>query len=281
MGLVMVDLHSLTRELESALGVRSLVPLSQGGQKLVFAADMSGQDVVVKVVPVPLGPQGDIVRARAHREVELLAAVDSLHVVKVLTDAVELSAPLEAVTWVEQRLDGQDLGPLLRQRWEEADVRALLTDLGEGLAACHDLDVVHRDLSPGNVRRIGSGSFVLMDPGLARHLARTALTGHYQPGTDGFRSPEHVPGGECVPASDIFALGILAYCALTGALPIDASKPDYQVQLTSVQAASVRDKRADVSEPIARVVDRCLRLQPARRYLDGRELLLDIEGWAD
>lgn len=137
----MVDLQALITELESALGLRSLAPLGQGGQKFVFTADMSGQDVVVKVVPVPAGPQGDVVRARAHREVELLAAVDSPCVVKVLTDAVELLTPLEAVTWVEERLDGEDLGQLLRSPWDEADVCTLLGDLGEGLAACHDLDV--------------------------------------------------------------------------------------------------------------------------------------------
>lgn len=277
----MVDLQALTAELEAALGVRSLAPLGQGGQKFVFTANMSGQDVVVKVVPVPDGLQGDIVRARAHREVELLAAVDSPHVVKLLTDAVELENPLEAVTWVEERLDGQDLLRLLATLWDEGEVWTLLRDVGEGLAACHDLDVVHRDLSPRNVRRTDSGRFVLMDPGLARHLAKTALTGHYAPGTDGFRSPEHVPGGECVPASDVFALGILAYCALTGELPIDAGKADYQVQLTTVQTPSVRTKRGDATDAMARVVDRCLRLQPARRYLDGQELLLDLEGCAN
>ena len=122
----MVDLQALTAQLEAALGVRSLAPFGQGGQKFVFTANMSGQDVVVKVVPVPDGLQGDIVRARAHREVELLAAVDSPHVVKLLTDAVELENPLVAVTWVEQRLDGQDLGRLLTTPWEEGKVKVLL-----------------------------------------------------------------------------------------------------------------------------------------------------------
>ena len=277
----MVVIQELTDALESALGVRSLIPLIQGGQKFVFTAAMSGQDVVVKVVAVPAGPQGDITRTRAHREVELLAAVDSPHVVKVLTDAVELTTPLEAVVWVEERLDGQDLGAILRPSWSDSDVRSLVSDLAQGLAACHDLGVVHRDLSPGNVRRMNSGRFVLMDPGLARHLEKTALTGSYQPGTDGFRSPEHVPGGECVPASDIFALGILAFYALTGELPVDAGAPDYQSRLTSVQAPGVHIKRLDVSQPLARVVDRCLQLQPARRYLDGPELLSDLEEWTD
>lgn len=275
---VMVDVGQLTDELESALGVRSLALMNQGGQKVVFTADMSGQDVVVKVVFVVPGPQGEIARARAHREVELLGAVDSPYVVKVLTDAVELSTPLEAVTWVEERLDGQDLVGLLGMPWDEAQVRALLTDLGKGLAACHELEVVHRDLSPGNVRRTSSGQFVLMDPGLARHLEKSALTGQYQPGTDGFRSPEHVPGGECVPASDIFALGILAYCALTGELPVDATRPDYETVLANSQIPSVSARRGGLSTNLTSVVDRCLQLQPARRYLDGHELVLDLEG---
>jgi serine/threonine protein kinase len=275
-----VDLRQLTDELESALGVRSLGVLTQGGQKVVFTAEMSGQEVVVKVVFVPQGPQGDLVRARAHREVELLGAVDSPHVVKVLTDAVELSSPVDAIVWVEERLDGEDLRVALGRAWDESAVRSLLTDLGKGLAACHELEVVHRDLSPGNVRKTSSGRFVLMDPGLARHLEKTAITGPYQPGTDGFRSPEHVPGGDCVPASDIFALGILAYCALTCELPVDARQPDYEVTLASVQAPSVRAKRSDVSDELANVVDRCLHLQPARRYLDGGELVLDLESWS-
>ena len=277
---LVVDLQQLAQELESALGVRSCSPLVQGGQKVVFTAEMSGQDVVVKVVFVPQGPQGDLARARAHREVELLGAVDSPHVVKVLTDAVELSSPLDAVAWVEQRLDGEDLGSRLGPKWDEADVRKLIVDLGKGLGACHELEVVHRDLSPGNVRRTGSGDFVLMDPGLARHLEKTAITGRFQPGTDGFRSPEHVPGGDCVPASDIFALGILAYCALTGELPFDARQADYELTLATVQIPSVRVKRSDVSVELTTVVDRCLQLQPARRYLDGAELLAGLESWS-
>ncbi len=273
---VVVDLGDLTAALQSALGVRALAPLIRGGQKIVFTAQMSGQAVVVKVVFVPPGVQGDIARARAHREVELLGAVDSPNVVRVLTDAVELTEPVDAVTWVEEKLDGQDLSGLLGTVWAEDEVRALLTDLGKGLAACHELEVVHRDLSPGNVRRTDAGLFVLMDPGLARHLEKTALTGHYKPGTDGFRSPEHVPGGECVPASDVFALGILAYCALTGELPVDAAAPNYESALANVQVPTVQSNRAGISADLVAVVDRCLQLQPARRYLDGNELLADL-----
>ncbi|WP_425499876.1 protein kinase domain-containing protein, partial [Luteolibacter marinus] len=71
--------------------------------------------------------------------------------------------------------------------WSEREVWPLLHDMAEALAACHDLEVVHRDLSPANVRCMPDGHFVLMDPGLAKHLEKSALTGGFQPGTTGFR----------------------------------------------------------------------------------------------
>lgn len=153
----------------------------------------------------------------------------------------------------------------------------MILDVAAGLSACHDLDVVHRDLSPGNVRRRDNGRFALMDPGFARHLSRTALTGVYQPGTPGFCSPEHVPGGHPTPASDVFGLGILAFYALTSQLPIPYTGDEgtYWDALRDTSAPRVRSVRPDVPEILAAVIDRCLQRQAARRYLDAGELLID------
>jgi serine/threonine-protein kinase len=130
------------------------------------------------------------------------------------------------------------------------------------------------------VRRRASGRFALMDPGFARHLARTALTGVYQPGTPGYLTPEHVPGGHPTQASDVFGVGVLAFQALTGALPVTYSGDDaqYFAQLRTGQAPPVRSKRPDVPGHLAAVVDSCLQRQPARRYLDAAELLAELEG---
>lgn len=254
--------------------------LKQGGQKVVLKGVLGGAPAVAKVVFLAPGPNGAVALERAHREVELLSAVDSPHVVKVLTDAVEIGDPPEVVCWAEEYLDGEDLVTHLTSPWSDDDVWCLLADLAEGLQACHELEVVHRDLSPGNVRRTAVGRFVLMDPGLARHLAKTALTGQFQPGTPGFRSPEHVPGGEPIPASDVYAVGILAFYALTGEFPIDPAGPDhaYNERLLRSQAPSVRSLRVDVAEALADVVDTCLQRQPARRYLDGEELRAAVLG---
>ena len=275
-----MDIAKLLADVESALGLDNVAPFTQGGQKLVLTATMSGTPAMVKVVLLPVGPNAELTLKRAHREVELLAAVDSDYVVKVLTDAVEIDDPPVAVCWVEERLDGDDLAKHLTTIWQEDDVWRLLSDTANAIDACHSLEVVHRDLSPGNLRRTAAGRYVLMDPGLARHLAKSALTGSFQPGTLGWRSPEHVPGGEPIPASDIFALGILAYYALTKTFPIDpnCTQAEYDRRLVETQSPPVKQLAPKISDDLAAVIDRCLQRQSARRFLDGAELLTELTG---
>lgn len=270
-----MGLAELMTAVEGALGLSNVKPIGSGGQKIVATADFGSQSAIVKIVLIPPGPNGLMMLERAHREVELLAAVDSIAVVKVLTDAVEIGDSPDAVCWVEERLEGDDLDHHLTSPWDESDVWTLAEDLAIALEACHEQEVVHRDLSPRNIRCLPTGRYVVMDPGLARHLARAALTGFMQPGSFGWMSPEHVPGGRAIPASDIFSVGVLLYCALTTELPIPYAHddPDYYRRLAHDQAPSVRAARADISDELVRLVDRCLSRQAARRFLDGDELL--------
>lgn len=273
-----MGLTELMAAVESALGLSKVQPIGSGGQKIVATADFGGQPSIVKIVLIPPGPNGLMTLERAHREVELLAAVESDAVVKVLTDAVEIGDTPDAVCWVEERLDGDDLDHHLAAPWDEHAVWVLAEDLANALKACHEQEVVHRDLSPRNIRRLPSERYVVMDPGLARHLARAAITGFMQPGSFGWMSPEHVPGGRAVPASDIFSAGVLLYCALTTQLPVPYAHddPDYFRRLAHDQSPSVRALRPDISEELVRIVDRCLERQAARRFLDGEEFLAAV-----
>lgn len=270
-----MDQDELLDEVKSALGLGDISPLTAGGQKQVYASELEGVPCVVKIVHIPETPYADEVLERARREVELLSTVDSPNVVRVLSEAVEVGDRPEAICWVEERLDGSDLRDLTTEfPWPPDQVWSLLRGMADGLAACHELDVVHRDLSPGNVRRRADGRFVLMDPGFARHLTKTALTGVYQPGTPNFCTPEHVPGGRPTPASDVFGVGILAFLALTGQVPIPftGDEAQYVDNLRRSDAPAVQSIASAVPDDLAAVVDRCLSRQPARRYLDAMEL---------
>lgn len=274
-----MTIDELLREVRAALGTSQLVQLTTGGQKLVYTSSLENADVIVKIVQVPETVYSGEVLERARREVELLSTVESPFVVRVLSEAVEVGNRPEAVCWIEEQLDGDDLRHLVTTfPWTPSEVWALIDNVATGLAACHELDVVHRDLSLGNIRRRANATFVLMDPGLARHLNKVALTGVHQPGTPGYMTPEHVPGGHATPASDIFGLGIVAFQALTGSIPIPYLGDDaaYYTQLRTADCPEVRSLRNDIPTDLAAVVDRCLQRQPARRYLDAQELLDEI-----
>jgi serine/threonine protein kinase len=266
-------------EVAKALGVTNLSPLRPGGQKRVFAAKRGSENVVLKAVEV-LPPRQAEVLERASREVALLARVSSSagrRIVSVRSGLATVGNPAapSAVGWLEEMLDGKDLRDLLGQKWSRDEALGLVQGVTEALSYLHDLEVVHRDLSPGNVRRRGDGTWTLLDPGLARHLAELSLTGLYQPGTPGFRSPEQVPGGAPDTYSDVYCVGILAFAALTAELPVDpcGAEDAYFKRLVQQQPVSVKTLRSDLDDEFAAIIDRCLNRQPARRYLDAAELL--------
>ncbi|OLE26680.1 MAG: hypothetical protein AUG49_07545, partial [Catenulispora sp. 13_1_20CM_3_70_7] len=250
-------------DLGTALGVTELVPLAQGGQKFVLRALRQGRPVAVKAMLVPPGPLYAAALERARRETRVLAAVDSPRVVRLLGGMRELryqGVLPYGLAWIEELLDGTDVEQLLGSPWQPAEASRLLVHLAEAIAALHTAGIVHRDLNPGNVRRRADGGYCLMDPGLAHFLAEEDPADAHCIGTVGYLSPEHAPGGAIGPPSDVYCLGILVYQALTAKLP------------TPPEAALL----ADTPAALARIVERCLRQNPAERFADGTELLAEL-----
>lgn len=268
-----IDSH-LVAEACTALGVVEIAQLKDGGQKVVRLVERSGERVVLKLVA--LGSSQPEALKRAQREVELLASLDSDYVVRPASDLVLLREPPVGATWLEEYLDGEDLSALLGPQWSWNDTQQMARDVAAGLAALHDAQVVHRDLSANNVRRMSNGRFKILDPGFARHTLRSGITVGGQPGTPGFMSPEHVHvySGAPTAASDIFVVGILMYAALTGDLPVPylGDVADYVQRLRRAERRPLSDYRSDLPADADQIVSRCLHAQPARRYRNGHQL---------
>lgn len=275
--------EALISEALDRLGVTEVRVLKPGAQKQVRLVDRGGEQLVLKVIEI--GSSAPEALQRAEREVELLAALDSDHVVKVASDLIELGNPVTGAAWLEEHLDGQDLGAELgATQWSWEETARLGLHVARGLGAAHDKGVVHRDLSANNVRHLTDGNYKVMDFGFARHTLRSGITVAGQPGTPGFASPEHLHpySGAPTAASDVFCTGILMYAALTGQLPIPwrGDEADYVRRLLAVQIAPVTSIRSGLTPPQAQLVTRCLHRQPARRYLNGNKLAAAIEEMA-
>jgi serine/threonine-protein kinase len=96
----------------------------------------------------------------------------------------------------------------------------LIIEIAAGLDAIHAAGLVHRDVTPGNVLLESDGSAALGDFGLTRGPRDTALTTPGRTvGTLDYLAPEVIRGARATPSSDVYALGCVAFAALSGSAP--------------------------------------------------------------
>lgn len=273
--------ETLIAEAVTALRLTDGGPIgAAGGQKAVRKVSRGGRTFVLKVVALEFTT--DETLKRAEREVELLASLDNPNVVKVESGLEELGTPVHAAAWIEEYLDGDDLGKLLNgTRWAWDDARAMGVQVANGLAAGHRKSVIHRDLSANNVRRLSDGTYKVLDFGFARHTLRSGLTVAGQPGTRGYLTPEHLNSysGGPMQMSDVFQVGILLYTALSGVSPYPWTGDDYEY-MTRLQSGSMTPlgaHRTDLTVEQLGIVHRALHQQPARRYRNAAALRDELE----
>lgn len=271
----------LVGEAVTALGLTDEGPIGAvGGQKAVRRVSRGGQTFVLKVVALEFTT--DETLKRAEREVQLLASIDNPNVVKVASELTELGSPLHAAAWIEEYLDGDDLGNLIGgTQWSWADAKSMGVQVANGLAAGHEKSVIHRDLSANNVRRLSNGMFKVLDFGFARHTLRSGLTVAGQPGTRGYLTPEHLNSysGGPMQMSDVFQVGILMYTALSGVSPYPWTGDDneYMTRLRAGAMTPLGTHRPDLSPEQIELVHRALHGQPARRFRNAAALRAALE----
>jgi serine/threonine-protein kinase len=129
---------------------------------------------------------------------------------------------------VMEHVAGEPLSSLLG-RDTALPVHRTLDIVGQAalaLQAAHEAGVVHRDVKPGNLLVRPDGVVKVTDFGIARAVNATPVTQTGMVvGTAAYLSPEQAAGKPLTPASDIYALGVVAYECLAGQRPFDDSSP--------------------------------------------------------
>lgn len=263
---------SLIADACSALGVvdRGSIGLP-GGQKAVRRVQNGSNDLVMKVIA--LRASSPTTLTRAEREVVLLKSLVNPNVVSVVSDLVKIGAGPDGAAWLEELLDGDDLTTLLGKQWTWQDASDMGHQVALGLAVAHERGVIHRDLSPNNVRRLTNGTYKVMDFGYARFTLQSGVTVLGQPGTPNYLSPEHLNAysGSPMPASDVFGVGVLMYEALTAKNPIPyfGDEADYARRLGRAEMVDIASARPDLKPEQTAAMRRMLHPQPARRFRSG------------
>jgi serine/threonine-protein kinase len=257
--------------------------IASGGMASVWEVEdlVLGRIVAVKVLGAQFAfdPRA---RARFQREARTAAQVSvHPHVVTIYDigehgdDAFIVMEHFSGGTVADRLRDARRGGsPIDREtalRW--------LREAASGLDVAHAAGIVHRDVKPANLLLDARGRVAVADFGIARLVDDTHMTQTGQVlGTAAYLSPEQATGQPATPASDRYALAVVAYELLSGRRPFDGGPPAAQL----LQHVEERPPRASEAEPelpsaVDPVLIRGLAKNPAARPATATKLVGELE----
>ncbi|ACY14259.1 serine/threonine-protein kinase [Haliangium ochraceum] len=244
-----------------------------GGFATAYLAHQIGTDrkAVVKVPHRHLldGKMGAQLRARFAAELRASSRVNHPNIATVYTAGdTHGSIPVIAMEYIR----GRALRSVLKKRvpLPPRSVAKLAYQMASALAAIHEADIVHRDVTPGNIILGTTPSkrerYVLLDFGVAR-LSDSPSQTIGPLGTPRYMPREQIKG-RTVPKSDMFALGAILWWAVTGQEFLCEIDDIHSLLLSQVQRSEAPDPRSlkpGLATPVAEVIKRLLSTSPLAR----------------
>ena len=241
--------------------------IGRGGMGDIYRATDSllGRDVAIKVLAERYA-EDESVRQRFTREALAAARLSGEPNIVTIFDVGEhASRPYIVMEY----LGGGSLDGVLRREGAQApqQVFTWLEEAGRALDAAQARGVVHRDVKPANLLLDRERNVHVADFGIASAAGMDSLTmtGTVL-GTAGYLSPEQAQGDRATPASDRYALGVVAFELLTGSRPFEADTPTAEAAAHVNAPIPSVSGRADVPRELDRCFARALAKDPAERF---------------
>src|SRR5690349_3473882 len=232
-----------------------------------------GRTVAVKVLRPAMIADPEFA-ARFYGEARMMAAFRHPGVVEVYdyASAADSHDDDTRAYLVMAYVEGEPLSTRLKEagRLGVGETMSIVAQTADALQAAHSNGTIHRDVKPGNLIVKPNGAVVLVDFGVARSNAVTSVTGiNSIVGTALYMAPEQVAKGKVTPATDIYALGAVAYHCLAGRPPFDGDNA-LQVALMHLEdePAPLPD---DVPVAVRELIGRAMAKHPDDRFHSAAE----------
>jgi tetratricopeptide (TPR) repeat protein/tRNA A-37 threonylcarbamoyl transferase component Bud32 len=276
--------------------------LGRGGMGEVYLAERDGPDFVQRVAlkVIKLGMDSQLIVRRFVRERQILARLDHPNLARLLDGG---TAPDGRPYFALELVEGEPITAWCDRHQVELDGRLrLMATVCQAVDSAHRRLVVHRDLKPANILVTADGTVKLLDFGIAKlltgeegaGLTATLLGGRLL--TPAYAAPEQILGEPVSTAADVYALGVLLYELITGALPHQRSERALGALATAVEHETVERPSVILRRPgtpprppgegarLARrvagdldlLVLTALQRDPARRYPSAQALADDL-----
>jgi serine/threonine-protein kinase len=254
-------------------------PLGRGGMGTVYCAEQRHlrRSVAIKVLHAQHAGN-DALTKRFFREAIAVSQLRSKYVVRIFdSDTTPAGEPFI----VMELLSGQDLSARLRQGLPDVKrVVDWIIQICSAMYEAHTRGLIHRDLKPSNIFLAEPDETVrVVDFGISKITEGAELTaGSEILGTPHYIAPEVLQGVTIDARVDIYAIGVIAYRALSGAFPCDAANKSDTNAFAAIVATVTNppkplgEHRPDLPPGLVDAVMKALEKSPAQRYANAKEM---------
>ena len=220
---------------------------------------------------------------RFHAEAEAAARLDHPGIVPIFEIGQHDGQHYFSMAFIEGESLAKKVANSLLPPREAAE---MVRKVAEAVEYAHQKGIIHCDLKPANVLVDQTGQPRVTDFGLAKQMqGDSGLTGTGQIlGTPRYMPPEHAAGktNEIGPAADVYSLGAILYCLLTGRPPFQAaSHMDTLLQVRDQEPVPPRQLNPQVPLDLETISLKCLEKEPRRRYGSAQQLGEELQRFLD
>jgi hypothetical protein len=263
---------------------RLLARIGQGGMSVVWRGfdQVLGRAVAVKLLTS--GATSAVGREMIRAEARTAAQLSHPHICQVYDYGESRSASDDHFAYiVMELLSGSTLMERLRAGPMPArEALQVCAQVASALAAAHSRGLVHRDVKPANIMMTPAGPKVV-DFGIAASAGtpETPTSDGEMQGTPAYLAPERLAGREVNAASDVYALGLVLYRALSGTAPWPAETVTQMIEAHQYQEPAPLPPVDGLPEPVADLCRRCLAKDPGERPTahEVARRLAEAVGW--
>lgn len=251
--------------------------IGRGGMAMVYKAHdkVLDRDVAIKILRETFDGGNTIVE-NFIKEARSSASLVHSNVVSVY-DVCEF----EGLNYMVMELvDGKTLKEYIKHKqrlpWQEACDYAI--QIGQGIQAAHERNIIHRDIKPQNIIMAPGGILKVTDFGIAKAMeSDKSIAGGTAMGSVHYISPEQARGGFTDFRSDIYSLGVVLYEMLAGRVPFDGDSPvSVAIMHIEEEPVNVKCVNMDVPADLAYVTMKAMSRDQSDRYQNMQEFLEDL-----